>query len=58
MSQSTTLVANFATDTTGVLIPVAIFATGVNDTGGNFALGVNDTGCKYSNRNHIRLLTP
>ncbi len=29
-----------------LLIPVAKFATGVNDTGGKFAAGVNDAGGK------------
>ncbi len=34
---STTLVANFATGTFGVVDTGGIFATGVNDTGGKFA---------------------
>ncbi len=43
---STTLAANFATSSAGVVDTGGKFANDVNDTGGKFATGVNDTGGK------------
>jgi hypothetical protein len=43
---STTLAANFATGTAGVVDTVGKFSTSVNDTGSKFAAHVNDTGGK------------
>jgi hypothetical protein len=41
---STTLVANFATSSAGVVDTGGKFSTAVNDAGGKFATGVNDAG--------------
>jgi hypothetical protein len=43
---STTMAANFATSSAGVVDTGGKFATGVNDTGSKFATGVNDAGGK------------
>jgi hypothetical protein len=53
---STTMAANFATSTAGVVDTGGKFATDVNDTGAN--LSPVSTTQAANNENNIRLLTP